>query len=66
MDYEMDVEHALALLLSKNDRGSILIADLIHRMDSRLRFLNCLEIAGIDSWDGFDYAQQLYCEGEGS
>lgn len=23
-------------------------------------FLNCLEAAGVDNWEGYDYAQELY------
>lgn len=23
-------------------------------------FLNCLEVAGVDNWEGYEYAQELY------
>ncbi len=26
------------------------------------KWLRCLEGAGVDNWDGFDYAQQIYAE----
>lgn len=30
----------------------------------QIRFLNCLEAAGVDNWDGYDYAQEIYEEGK--
>lgn len=26
----------------------------------RVNWLECLEAAGVDNWDGYDYAQELY------
>lgn len=34
-------------------------------MLEELRFLRCLEAAGVDNWDGYDYAQEMFQEGEG-
>jgi len=30
----------------------------------QVRFLNCLEAAGVDNWDGCEYAQEMYQESE--
>ena len=31
---------------------------------NQIRFLYCLEAAGVDNWDGYDYAQELRDEDE--
>lgn len=33
-------------------------------MVERLEFLGCLEAAGVDNWEGFDYAYQMMEEKE--
>lgn len=33
--------------------------EYVELMD-RIDFLECLEAAGVDNWDGYDYARELY------
>ena len=34
-------------------------ADEIERLRKRLKWLDCLEAAGVDNWEGIDYAHEL-------
>ena len=51
-DYVKDVLTELAIMR----------ADLATAKD-RLNWLDCLEAAGVDNWEGIDYAHELYKEG---
>lgn len=41
------------------DRVEELTAELEHNSESA-HFLNCLRAAGVDNWDGYDYACEIY------
>ena len=34
-------------------------------LKERDKFLGCLEAAGVDNWDGFDYAHEMMSERDG-
>ena len=36
----------------------------LYELGEEVRFLRCLEAAGVDNWDGFDYAQELFAKGD--
>ena len=39
------------------------LATNVEELENRELFLNCLEAAGVDNWDGFDYAHDMMEEG---
>jgi len=42
----------------------IISLDEYERLKQRDTWLQCLEAAGVDNWDGLDYAQELYMRDE--
>lgn len=34
----------------------------IEELEKELYFLSCLDAAGVDNWDGYDYAQEMFQE----
>ena len=38
--------------------------DVYNEREKAIRWLNCLEAAGVDNWSGYEYAQELYEEAE--
>ena len=46
----------LVLTLGPDSKAYKEYFDLIER----LKILDCLEAAGVDNWEGYDYAQEMY------
>lgn len=47
--------------MSANAMMEITVREYAHLMDSA-RFLQCLEAAGVDNWEGYDYACEMHAE----
>lgn len=46
-----------------NEDGTITISkDLYDELVSDSNFLNCLQSAGVDNWDGYEFAQDEFRE----
>lgn len=44
----------------KDDDIIVISLEEYAEMKEELRWLQCLEEAGVDNWDGYDYALELY------
>ena len=52
--------------MKKEEPTITITIKLYNEMNERLTWLECLEGAGVDNWDGFAYAQDLYAEAKGA
>jgi len=38
------------------------LATKVEKLEGDARFLDCLQAAGVDNWDGYDYAHEMMVE----
>lgn len=50
------------MVRSENPTEYLLTAEEYEEIQDRLCWLHCLEAAGVDNWEGTDYAQELMAE----
>ena len=57
-------EKAVITDFDQTHRFVTLVRSEYEEMQARVRFLECLQAAGVDNWDGYDYAQEMVNDGE--
>lgn len=45
-------------------KAAVVDPEYLKSLQDSARWLQALEDAGVDNWDGFEYAQELYGQGE--
>lgn len=51
--------------MGSNDDGTVTITEAEYtRLLVAEKWLNCLEAAGVDNWDGWDYAKEMMDEAD--
>ena len=62
-----EIEQIKSMALNYEDpiRGKILaLVAYVERLQRDNRKLDCLEMAGVDNWSGYEYAMELFYEGD--
>ena len=44
------------------ENSAIISVARLERMIKRIAWLDALEAAGVDNWEGYDYAREIYAE----
>lgn len=46
-----------------NDDGTVTVSESYYTvLVNRCEWLDCLEAAGVDNWEGYDYAHEIHSE----
>ena len=59
-------DYDLRRLYEYTDNMEDVDVELLKRIDDRLDWLSFLEEAGVDNWEGCEFAIELRCERDGS
>ena len=62
----MSLEKAFTDLVFKGFKGEALaeFVEVLKEADKSIEWLNCLEAAGVDNWEGCEYAQEMMSDEE--
>ena len=63
---EESMKHFLDELMSEREKNKelskkiVCLQNTVDELDKREQWLICLEAAGVDNWEGYDYAAEMY------
>ena len=58
------IKTSLQEALKSLEGYSLVKTDTLFQLQEDSDFLNCLESAGVDNWDGYDLAKEMYYDEE--
>lgn len=64
--FDMLMSHLNAREDSLAEETRELLVEYIKDADDNQLWIDCLESAGVDNWNGYDYAQEMYHEEMGN